>query len=159
MTWDEMIVVPQWDIASQVILQMIIAAILGGSIGLERLLKGKPAGLRTQMLVCMGSTLVIVVARLDGIPLADISRIINGILTGIGFIGGGVILKITQDREIRGVTTAASIWATAAIGIAVGLGQVWIAVISMLVVWIILSVLGYLEKHVWKLDEGSDEYD
>lgn len=157
MTWNEIVGVPSWDLALQVVVRLLIAALLGGSIGLERLLKGKPAGLRTQMLVCMGSALVLIVARLDGIPLNEIARIISGILTGVGFIGGGVILKIKQDREIRGVTTAASIWTTAAIGIAVGLGEVWIAVVSMIVVWVILSVLGYLEHHVWGLADDVDE--
>ena len=141
----------------QVVVRLVVAAILGGIIGMERLLKGKPAGLRTQMLVCMGSAAVLIVARLDGIPQAELSRVIDGILTGIGFIGGGVILKLTQEREILGVTTAASIWATAAIGIAVGLGALWIAIITVLVVWIILFVLGYFETHVWKLDKSTGD--
>ncbi len=157
MSWNEMVVVPPWDLALQVVVRLMIAAILGGSIGLERLLKKKPAGLRTQMLVCMGSALVLIVARLDGIPLNEIARIISGILTGIGFLGGGVILKLTHEREIRGVTTAASIWTTAAIGIAVGLGEIWIAVVSAIVVWLILFVLGYLETHVWGLADDTDD--
>ena len=152
-----MAIIPPWDLALQVVLRLVIAAILGGSIGLERLYKGKPAGLRTQMLVCMGSAMVLIVARLDGIPSSKIGRIISGILTGIGFIGGGVILKIKQDREIRGITTAASIWTTAAIGIAVGLGEVWVAVLCTLVVLIILFVLGYLETHVWGLADSDED--
>ena len=152
MVWDELTVLPDWEIALQVAIRIVIAAILGGAIGLEREMKRKAAGLRTQMLVCMGATIVIVVARVDGIPLNEISRIIDGILTGIGFIGGGVILKLTLTREVQGLTTAASIWTTAAIGIAVGLGQVWVAVLSMLVVWIILFVLGYVEHKIWPVE-------
>ncbi|MCC6456285.1 MAG: MgtC/SapB family protein [Caldilineaceae bacterium] len=155
MTWDELILIPQWDLALQVIIRLLIAAILGGSIGYERELKGKAAGIRTHMLVCVGTTIIIIVARLDGIPMAEMSKVIEGVVAGIGFIGGGVILKLTQEREIRGITTAAGIWTTAAIGIAVGLGQVWIAVVSALAVWLILSVLGYLEKNVWGMDEDK----
>lgn len=156
MTWDEMVIVPEWSLALQVIIRLLISAILGGSIGIEREMKGKAAGLRTQMLVCVGSTIIIMVARLDGIPDAEMSRIMQGILAGVGFIGGGVILKLTDAREVKGITTAASIWTTAAIGIAVGLGEIWIAILSMVVVWVILFVLGYVERHVWGVDDSVD---
>lgn len=158
MTWDEMVIIPDWSLALQVVVRLLIAAILGGSIGMEREMKGKAAGLRTQMLVCTGSTIIIIVARLDGIPVAEMSRIMQGIMAGVGFIGGGVILKITDAREVKGITTAASIWTTAAIGIAVGLGEIWIAILSMAVVWVILFVLGYVEHHIWGVDE-SDKMD
>jgi putative Mg2+ transporter-C (MgtC) family protein len=118
-------------------------------------MKGKAAGIRTHMLVCMGTAVIIMTARLDGIPLAEMSKVIEGVVAGIGFLGGGVILKLSQEREIRGVTTAAGIWTTAAIGIAVGLGQVWIAIVSMIVVWMILYILGYFEKHVWGMDKDN----
>jgi putative Mg2+ transporter-C (MgtC) family protein len=155
MTWDELVLIPQWDLALQVVIRLLIAAVLGGTIGYERELKGKAAGIRTHMLVCVGTTIIIIVARLDGIPMAEMSKVIEGVVAGIGFIGGGVILKLTQEREIRGITTAAGIWTTAAIGIAVGLGQVWIAVVSALAVWLILFVLGYFEKNVWDMDEDK----
>jgi putative Mg2+ transporter-C (MgtC) family protein len=155
MSWEELTIVPDWDLAAQVLVRVLIAAILGGAVGLERELKGKAAGLRTQMLVCMGATIVIVVARLDGIPIGDISRVIDGVLTGVGFIGGGVILKLAQDRDVIGITTAASIWAVAVIGIAVGLGQVWIAILSTVVVWIVLYMLGLFEKHVLKTSDEA----
>lgn len=154
MTWDELVLIPQWDLALQVVIRLLIAAVLGGTIGYERQTKGKAAGLRTHMLVCVGTAIIIIVARLDGIPMAEMSKVIEGVVAGIGFLGGGVILKLSQEREIKGVTTAAGIWTTAAIGIAVGLGQVWIAVVSMLVVWLILFVLGYLEG-VWDMDEDK----
>jgi putative Mg2+ transporter-C (MgtC) family protein len=155
MTWDELVVIPPWDLAFQVVVRLLIAALLGGSIGFEREMKGKAAGIRTHMLVCMGTAVIIMTARLDGIPLAEMSKVIEGVVAGIGFLGGGVILKLSQEREIRGVTTAAGIWTTAAIGIAVGLGQVWIAIVSMIVVWMILYILGYFEKHVWGMDKDN----
>jgi putative Mg2+ transporter-C (MgtC) family protein len=155
MTWDELVIIPPWDLALQVLVRLLIAAGLGGIIGYERDLRGKAAGIRTHMLVCVGTSIVIIAARLDGIPQAEMSKVIEGLVAGIGFLGGGVILKLSAEREIRGVTTAAGIWTTAGIGIATGLGQVWIAVISTVVVWIILSVLGHFEKRVLGIDEDK----
>ena len=155
MSWDELVLIPAWDLALQVVVRLLLAALFGGVIVYEREMKGKAAGIRTHMLVCVGTTIIIVAARLDGIPIGEMSKVIEGIVAGIGFIGGGVILKLTQEREIRGLTTAASIWTTAAIGIAVGLGQIWIALISMVVVWIILAVIGYFEANVWGMDEDK----
>src|SRR5215207_1929901 len=105
MTWDELILIPSWDHALQVIIRLLIAAGLGGSIGYEREKKGKAAGIRTHMLVCVGTAIVIIAARLDGIPIGEMSKVIEGLVAGIGFLGGGVILKLSQEREIRGVTT------------------------------------------------------
>jgi putative Mg2+ transporter-C (MgtC) family protein len=155
MLWDELVLIPSWDLALQVIIRLLLAALFGGIIGYEREMKGKAAGIRTHMLVSLGTCIIIVVSRLDGIPIAEMSKVIEGIVAGIGFIGGGVILKLAQEREIKGLTTAASIWTTAAIGIAVGLGQVWIAVISMVVVWIILAVLGHFEANIWGMNEDK----
>lgn len=156
MSWDELILIPQWDVALQVIIRLFLAALLGGAIGYDREVHGKAAGIRTHMLVCLGAAIVIVVSRLDGIPMSEMSRVIEGVVTGIGFIGGGVILKLSQDREIRGVTTAASIWVTSAIGISVGLGQAWVAVLCAGVVWFILVVLGYFEKKYLGMDEKDN---
>jgi putative Mg2+ transporter-C (MgtC) family protein len=156
LSWDELILIPQWDVALQVIIRLFLAALLGGAIGYDREVHGKAAGIRTHMLVCLGAAIVIVVSRLDGIPMSEMSRVIEGVVTGIGFIGGGVILKLSQDREIRGVTTAASIWVTSAIGISVGLGQAWVAVLCAGVVWFILVVLGYFEKKYLGMDEKDN---
>lgn len=155
MSWDELVLIPDWVQALQVVIRLFIAALLGGIVGYERERKGKAAGIRTHMLVCLGTALIIIVARLDGIPQAEMSKVIEGVVAGIGFLGSGVILKLSQEREIWGITTAASIWTTAAIGLAVGLGQVWIAVISLIVVWVILFVLGYWEKQVWKMQQDK----
>jgi len=155
MSWDELVLIPDWVQALQVVIRLLIAALLGGIVGYERERKGKAAGIRTHMLVCLGTALIIIVARLDGIPQAEMSKVIEGVVAGIGFLGSGVILKLSQEREIWGITTAASIWTTAAIGLAVGLGQVWIAVISLIVVWVILFVLGYWEKQVWKMQQDK----
>lgn len=155
MPWDELIIIPDWTLALQVIIRLLIAAFLGGIIGYERESKGKAAGIRTHMLVCLGTAMIIIVARLDGIPQPEMSKVIEGVVAGIGFLGSGVILKRSQEREIWGITTAASIWTTSAIGLAVGLGQVWIAVVGLLVVWLILFVFGHVEKKIWQMDEDK----
>ncbi len=79
---------------------------------------------------------------------ADLSRVIQGLATGIGFIGGGAILKLSQEREIQGLTTAAGIWMTAAMGVAVGLGRIGLAFLCVALTWFILSVIGKLEYRI-----------
>ena len=104
-------------------LRLCLAAILGMGIGLQRELAGKPAGLRTHGLICMGSTLFTIVSLNFGGPAySDPSRVAAGIVTGIGFLGAGAILRDERGR-IAGLTTAASIWSIAGIGIAIGLGE------------------------------------
>lgn len=108
----------------QIIFKLILAFIVGGIVGYTRTINGKPAGIRTQMLLCVGSTLLTAISiHLKDIyysPNADPARLMAQIVTGIGFVGGGVILK--SERKVLGVTTAAMIWVTAAIGIAIGSG-------------------------------------
>src|SRR5207244_1274769 len=113
--------------------------------GLQREHQGKVAGLRTHMLVSLGSALIILTAGEAGIARDQLSRVIQGLVIGIGFLGGGAILKLTDRAEIKGLTTAATIWLTAALGMTVALGLLWPAVLTTLLAWIILSVLGWLE--------------
>jgi putative Mg2+ transporter-C (MgtC) family protein len=84
----------------------------------------------------------------SGMTSADLSRVIQGLATGIGFLGGGAILKLSQEREIRGLTSAAVIWMTAAMGVAVGLGRLWIAMFSMVLTWFILTVVEKIERRI-----------
>ena len=119
--------------------------ILGALVGAQRESIGKPAGLRTHMLVAMGAALFVLAPLEAGMELDGISRVIQGIVTGIGFIGAGAILKLQEKREIEGLTTAAGIWMTAAIGIAAGLGRWGLALVSTVLTWITLSVIGKIE--------------
>ena len=119
--------------------------ILGALVGAQRESIGKPAGLRTHMLVAMGAALFVLAPLEAGMELDGISRVIQGIVTGIGFIGAGAILKLQEKREIEGLTTAAGIWMTAAIGIAAGLGRWGLALVSTILTWITLSVIGKIE--------------
>jgi putative Mg2+ transporter-C (MgtC) family protein len=123
------------------------AAILGGLIGLERQEEGKAAGMRTHMLVALGAALFIIARMEAGVQPEPLTRVIQGLTTGIGFLGAGVILKLTEERRIQGITSAAALWATAAVGMAVGLGWLWPAVAAVLIAWFILFVLGWLEYH------------
>ena len=105
-----------------VLLRVFAAVLLGAVVGIERERAGKPAGLRTHMLVSLGTAVVVIACQDSGMSLDGLSRVIQGMVTGIGFIGAGTILKLNEQREIQGLTTAAGLWMTAAIGVAAGLG-------------------------------------
>ena len=128
-----------------VLLRTITAVILGGIVGVQREKVGKPAGLRTHMLVSLGTAVVVLSCQGVGMEMDGLSRVIQGIVTGIGFVGAGTILKLTDQREIQGLTTATGLWMTAAIGVAVGLGALGIAVIATLLTVLVLSLQGVEE--------------
>ncbi len=127
-----------------VLVRVVVAAALGGLLGAERERAGKAAGLRTHMLVALGAALFVLFPAEAGMSTSDLSRVIQGVATGIGFIGAGTILKRADSDEIQGLTTAASIWLTAAIGMAVGAGQLWLPVICAVTAWVILFVVSRL---------------
>ena len=122
----------------QVIIRLLVSAILSGLIGLEREAKHKPAGLRTNVLVGVGSTLIMLSSAFVGTQMGgDPGRIATGIVTGIGFLGAGLII---QDRDrVHGITTAGAIWMVSAIGIAVGIGFYVAAVFAALLTLFILG--------------------
>ena len=130
----------------RVAIRLIAAAVLGGLIGAEREWVGKAAGLRTHMLVALGAALFVLAPLEAGVSEGDIGRIVQGIAAGIGFIGAGTILKRADRDEIRGLTTAASIWLTAGIGVTAALGKIWVALLCTIWAWVILFVLGVLER-------------
>ena len=129
----------------RVLFRLLAAMVLGGAIGLQREHAGKPAGLRTHMLVSMGACLFVLACITHDFDNADLSRVIQGLATGIGFIGGGAILKLAADHEIKGLTTAAGIWTTAAIGVAVGLGHWGLAAMAVVMTLFTLAVLARFE--------------
>ena len=130
----------------RVTVRLLAALFIGTAIGLQRELTHKPAGLRTHMLVGLGTALFIVSAAESGMHLDSLSRIVQGLATGIGFLGGGAILKLTTEREIHGLTTAAGIWMTAAASAAAGLGQITVALIGTLFGLLVLIVFHRIEK-------------
>lgn len=130
---------------ARLVIRLIVAALLGAVIGIQRERVGKAAGLRTHMLVALGAALFVLASLEFGMSSSDLSRVIQGLATGIGFIGGGAILKLAEEREITGLTTAAGIWLTAAVGVAVGLGLWGSAALSIALTWVILALIGQIE--------------
>jgi putative Mg2+ transporter-C (MgtC) family protein len=129
----------------RVIVRLLAALAVGALIGYERERVGKAAGLRTHMLVSMGTALFVISALEYGMGEDAVSRVIQGLVTGIGFLGAGVIMKIQEEREIRGLTTAAGVWMTAAASVAIGLGQIGLGVIAALMAWVVLAARRKLE--------------
>lgn len=134
----------------RVLVRLLVAALLGAVIGAQRERAGKPAGLRTHMLVALGAALFVVAAIESGFPEDALARVIQGMATGIGFIGGGAILKLREEREITGLTTAAGIWMTAAAGVAAGLGRWGAAALAVGLTWLILGALARVEARMQK---------
>ncbi len=133
---------------TRIALRLLIAAILGGILGFEREQKGKAAGLRTHMLVALGAALFVLIPQQAGMSDADLSRVLQGLVAGIGFLGAGTIIKGNGEEEIKGLTTAAGIWLTAAIGVATGMGREATAVLSTLLALIILYTVPQIARRV-----------
>lgn len=127
-------------------LRLFVALVVGGLVGLQRELTHKPAGLRTHMLLSLGTALVLVSAEQAGMSKSDLSRVLQGLVTGLGFLGGGAILKLTAEHEIHGLTTAAGLWVTAAAGAAAGLGRLGLAIVGVALGLLVLAAFVSLER-------------
>ncbi|GKT24888.1 MgtC/SapB family protein [Acidovorax sp. SUPP3334] len=132
--------------ATRIVVRLGIAGLLGGLLGWERENKGKAAGLRTHMLVSMGAAMFVLVAQQAGISAGDNSRVLQGIVAGVGFLGAGTILKGDGEGQVKGLTTAAGIWLTAAIGVAAGLGLEATAVLSTLLALAIFNAVPLVQR-------------
>lgn len=130
---------------ARITVRLIVAMIFGAVIGIQRERAGKPAGLRTHMLVALGAAVFIIASGEFGMNPDSISRVIQGLVTGIGFLGAGAILKLYDKRAVEGLTTAAGIWMTAALGVAVGLGRFGLALVATLLAWMTLSLVRQME--------------
>lgn len=132
----------------EMFLRLGLSVLLGGLIGFERETAKKPAGLRTNVLVCLGTTIFVLVAirTFETYPTApvDVTRVAAGIITGIGFLGAGTILRTQTD--IQGLTSAATIWFVCGIGMAVGLGFYVLAIVSTLIGFLILKGGEFLDS-------------
>jgi putative Mg2+ transporter-C (MgtC) family protein len=128
---------------TRLIVRLSLAVLLAAVVGYERERRGSNAGLRTHMLVALAVALLVIAAEHSGMDSEGVSRVIQGIFAGIGFLGAGVILK--GSEQVHGLTTAASVWATAAIATAAGLGRDGTAIVATLFAFVILSVLARLE--------------
>ena len=128
--------------------RLTVALVIGAGIGLQRQLTHKSAGVRTHMLVALGTALLLVSATDAGLASSDVSRIVQGIITGIGFLGGGAILKLTDHQEIRGLTTAAGIWLTAAVGAAAGASLPLLAIATTVAYFATVYILAPLGRRL-----------
>ena len=134
--------------ATRIVLRLGVAALLGGLLGWEREHAGKAAGVRTHMLVSMGAALFVLVAQQAGISAADNSRVLQGVIAGVGFLCAGTILKGDAENQVKGLTTAAGIWLTAAIGVSAGLGREVTAVLSTLLALLVLWAIPFVHDKV-----------
>ena len=138
--------------------RLVMAGLLGGLLGLERQRTGKAAGLRTHMLVALGAALLVVGPQQAGFADADTSRVIQGLVAGIGFLGAGAILKMSDEHRVLGLTTAASVWMAAAVGVTAGMGWEVTAILGTLLAFLVLSTLREVEAmvpHSGKNAKGS----
>lgn len=133
---------------TQITVRLLIAAALGGILGFERESKGKAAGVRTHMLVALGAALFVMVPQMSGNQADAMSRVVQGVIAGIGFLGAGTIIKGKDDVEghVKGLTTAAGLWMTAAIGVSAGLGRESTAVLSALLALAVFSLMPRIVK-------------
>jgi putative Mg2+ transporter-C (MgtC) family protein len=134
--------------AVRITIRFFAAIAVGAIVGFEREQTGKAAGLRTHLLVSVASALFVLAPLEGGMSTNDVSRVIQGVATGIGFIGAGAILKRKDDSEIQGLTTAAGIWLTAAAGLAAGLGRLGLALAAAFLAWVILRVVERIDAKV-----------
>ena len=133
--------VPDAGRVARIVVRLLLAAALGGLLGYERERRGKAAGIRTHMLVALGCALFVLVPEQSGMDSGGLARVIQGVVAGIGFLGAGAIIKQRREAHVQGLTTAAGVWLTAAIGIACGLGRETTAVLSTLLALVILAVV------------------
>lgn len=149
-TWDVMMAaiadefsdLSQPDQTTRAILRLLLAALLGGLLGFEREHRGKAAGVRTHMLVALGSALFVLVPQLAGVHEDAISRVIQGLTAGVGFLCAGTILKNGSDEgKVKGLTTSAGLWLTTAVGVTVGFGHLATAVLGTLLALFTLQVI------------------
>ncbi len=130
------------------VVRLVMAIVLGGAIGFERELRDKPAGFRTIILMCVGACIFTIVSQVIGGPDLNNTRIAAQIVSGIGFLGAGAILR--DRNSVFGLTTAATIWAVAAIGMAAGFGEFALAVVGTIAILVALFLFDYVENWVGK---------
>ncbi len=141
----------QWPTGHILLVSVVrlgLAALLGAVIGLQRERVHSTAGLRTHMLVSLGAAFFVLAAIEAGESASDVSRVIQGLVAGVGFLGAGAILKLGERGEVHGLTTAASIWLTAAVGTGSGLGHIWLPILGALFGWFVLGPIGSLERRL-----------
>jgi len=138
---------PSGTETGQVLGRTLVAALLGGVIGSERMHQGKEAGLRTHALVSLSAAFFVIAPQQAGVTSENLSRVIQGVAAGVGFLGAGTILKREDENRVRGLTTAASLYFATAIGIAAGLGRELVAALGTAAALIVLRLLPTSDDH------------
>ena len=148
----------QWPTSHILLVSLVrlgLAALFGAVIGLQRERVHSTAGLRTHMLVSLGAAFFVLAAIESGATASDVSRVIQGLVAGVGFLGAGTILKLADRGEVHGLTTAATIWVTAAVGVAASIGPLWLPALAAGLTFIVLAFAVRLEGGRRTLPPGS----
>jgi putative Mg2+ transporter-C (MgtC) family protein len=124
------------------------AVVLGAVVGWERQIEGKAAGIRTHMCVSLGAAMFMLASLMLNDNKDEATKVIQGVAAGVGFLGAGTILKLSDVHEVKGLTSAASIWLSAAIGMTVGAGLLWPSILGCFLAWVILSLIHATERWV-----------
>jgi len=130
----------------RVVIRLAAAILLGGAIGWERQIEGKTAGVRTHMMVSLGAALFALASLESNADSKELTKVIQGVAAGVGFLGAGAIIKVSSGNEAKGLTTAAGIWMTAAIGLAAGAGLIWPALVGVVMAWLVLGYFHVVER-------------
>lgn len=140
-------------------LRILMAIVLGGMIGMERGLKNRPAGLRTYMLVCLGACIVMLTNQYvyEAFGVGDPVRMGAQVVSGIGFLGAGTII-VTARNQIKGLTTAAGLWASACVGLALGIGLYAVSIMGSVAIFVILTLLHELDFHMRRSTKQVEVY-
>jgi putative Mg2+ transporter-C (MgtC) family protein len=142
-----------WDLYGTIVLRLVLALIVGAVLGLNRWLHHKSAGIRTHSLVAIGSaTAVMLISDFVQDDAQSVSRVLQGLITGLGFLGAGVIIHEQRSKRVHGLTTAASLWACALIGAAFGAGQFALGGLSLGAIVLTLAVGGPLERLIARIN-------
>ena len=141
------------QLPQDIFLKLILSLIIGGLIGAEREYRSKSAGFRTLTMICLGATLFTIFSQLIGAKGAP-ERIASNVVVGIGFVGAGVIFK--GDNRVNGITTAALIWVTAALGMGIGAGYALVAIISCALILVVLLLFTFFEKWIDRISQIRD---
>lgn len=155
--WSELVAgIPDREMMQKMLIRLIVALVCGAIIGLQRSTAGKAAGLRTHILVATGTCIFILACLGGGFSDDSISRVVQGVVTGIGFLGAGSILKYEAEHQIHGLTTAAGVWMTSAIGVTAALGNSGLAIVATVIGYVVLTFAERLEfKLHWKDRKGD----
>jgi putative Mg2+ transporter-C (MgtC) family protein len=134
-------------VTTDILVKLALSIVIGGLLGAEREYRSKSAGFRTLTLICVGATLFTIFSQIIGAP-GNPDRIASNIVTGIGFVGAGVIFKGDSTSKVSGITTAAMIWVTAALGVTIGAGYLLVAVLATGMIFLVLLLFSLLEDRI-----------